>query len=87
MTESEQIIAAALGQCSFLPGSWDKRFIRDIARISHAPPIAKLTPLQLTNLCRMAHKYRWQLSSEITALAASIAPEANHNGGDNENMV
>ena len=51
--------AAALARCSFLPGSWDKRFVRDVASLKTH------TPLQAANIDRLAWKYRRQLPARL----------------------
>lgn len=69
MTEAEAHIAKALGDCSFLPASWDKRFCRDMAYVGEHSREVALTEFQNANLLRLAYKYRCQLPTEIVELA------------------
>lgn len=65
MTPAERSIAIALGRCSFPPGSWDKRFARDLASVAERSPEIAYTERQAAHLLRLAHKYRRQLPSTI----------------------
>jgi len=69
MTPAERSIAIALGRCSFLPGSWDKRFARDLAIVAERSPEIAYTERQSAHLLRLAHKYRRQLPSTIIEYA------------------
>lgn len=55
--------ALALEKCSFLPGSFDKRFSRDIASAVRAN--ASLTPRQVETINRLAYKYRRQMPADL----------------------
>lgn len=44
-----------LSGCTFLPGSWDKRFVRDLAGTDR-----ELTAKQAAAIERLAYKYRRQ---------------------------
>ena len=68
MTPAEIRIALALGTCSFLPASWDKRFCRDMAAIAANKPEHELSEYQNANLLRMAYKYRRQIPTTIIEL-------------------
>lgn len=59
MTETERVLAQALAGCSFLPGSWDKRFVHDMAARS------TVTEKQAWALLSVAWKYRRQLPPSI----------------------
>ena len=56
-------IARALAACTFPPGSWDKRFARDMAARSTTD--LGFTERQRVHLLRLAHKYRRQMPTEI----------------------
>lgn len=62
MTLAEIKVAKALGGCSFQPGSWDKRFCRDLAHHANHMPERPLSERQGAHLLRLAYKYRRQLS-------------------------
>ena len=55
--------ARALAGVSYLPGSWDKRFARDVAAIAAAG--GTLTDKQAANVDRLAWKYRRQLPARL----------------------
>lgn len=55
----------ALVRCTFLPGSWDKRFVHDMSRLGES----KMTGKQADSIIRLVHKYRRQLSADIIILA------------------
>lgn len=77
MTEAERRIARALGLCSFLPGSWDKRFARALAFLEEHDPEHALTERQRANLARLAHKYRRQMPPALAAAASTLtSPDA-----------
>ena len=69
MTEAEILISKALGHCSFLPASWDKRFCRDMAFVAEHSREVELSEFQNANLLRLAYKYRRQLPTTIVELA------------------
>jgi hypothetical protein len=52
--------ARRLARCSFLPGSWDKRFARDLAARAEDPE-ATITEKQAAALARLTQRYRRQL--------------------------
>ncbi len=52
-------IQALSHRVTFLPGSWDKRFVRDMATLGEYD---LLTPKQQTQIERMAYRYRVQLN-------------------------
>jgi len=47
-----------LTKCTFLPGSWDKRFVRDMM----SKDVNKLTQKQKEWIDKLHHKYRRQIS-------------------------
>ena len=51
----------ALGRCTFLPASWDKRFARALAMM----PADKITERQRRNVIRLAWKYRRQMPDDL----------------------
>jgi hypothetical protein len=52
-----------LRRCTFMPGSWDKRFVRDLAS---KPEDAELTEKQQEWVEKMAYKYRRQVGKVWT---------------------
>lgn len=73
MTPDEIRMGEALGLCRFVPASFDKRFVGEMAACARdeAPAI---TEKQATLLRRMVHRYRRQLPREILALAGECPP-------------
>jgi hypothetical protein len=69
-------VAAALGHCSFLPGSWDKRFARDLAAAAGSDPEPEFSEAQRAHLLRLAHKYRRQLGAQILEVVLDLAQYA-----------
>ena len=59
MTEKERELSRALANCSFLPASWDKRFVNDMVQQS------TVTEKQAHALATVAWKYRKQLDPKI----------------------
>ena len=59
MTDTDYKTIQALARCSFQPGSWVKRFVRDLAAM---PVDTVLSDKQLAALNRTAWHYRKQLS-------------------------
>ncbi|WP_337846795.1 hypothetical protein [Sphingomonas sp.] len=53
----------ALAGLSYLPGSWDKRFVRDVNAIVAAGQ--PLSPKQRENVDRLARKYRRQMPARL----------------------
>jgi hypothetical protein len=52
---------AALGQCTFLPASSDKRFAHSVATM----PADKITERQKRHVIRLAWKYRRQMPADL----------------------
>jgi hypothetical protein len=76
MTPAERQIALALGRCSFLPGTWDKRFCRALASAAEHAPGVPLTERQGVHLLRLAHKYRRQLPTAVIEASLDASVEA-----------
>lgn len=70
------IIAKALGACSFLPGSWDKRFARSMAFRAEHPEGGCFTERQRVHILRLAHKYRRQIPTSVLELVLDEAERA-----------
>lgn len=62
MTPRHYEALQALKQCTFLPGSFDKRFVRDLSAL---PADAELTERQAANVERLAYRYRRQIGRLI----------------------
>lgn len=50
-----------LARCTFRVASWDKRFVRDMARLGEYD---LLTPKQVANVERLTYRYRRQLEGQ-----------------------
>lgn len=59
MSDVDYRTIQALARCSFYPGSWVKRFVRDL---SMYPREKELTPKQAAALAKVAWHYRKQLA-------------------------
>jgi hypothetical protein len=62
-------MAVALAACSFCPGSWDKRFSRNMAALAEHAPEKDFTERQRVHLIRLVHKYRRQIDTAVIELA------------------
>jgi hypothetical protein len=70
--------AKALASLSYLPGTWDKRFTRDVAAIVAAG--RELTEKQAQNVERLAWKYRRQLPARLIPNPPASATDAPYPG-------
>lgn len=70
MTERERAAVIALTKCSFLPASWDKRFVRDMA------DKAEVSEKQAASIARLAWRYRKQLPPDVRPVREPIPGRA-----------
>jgi hypothetical protein len=75
MTPHQVAIAQALGRCSFLPASADKRFARDMAFLAKHSPNREITERQALNLMRLAWRYRRQMPANLVPTERPYWPE------------
>ncbi len=68
MTEDQILVAQALERCTMLPGSFEKRFVRDMAARSRLREPQALTDKQASLLVALRHRFRRQLSSAVPGL-------------------
>lgn len=61
MTADEINIAKALDSCTYLPGSFEKRFARDMAAYAEFNPKYELTEKQRDWLYKQLKRYRKQI--------------------------
>lgn len=61
MNDQQRAMITALSKCSFGAGSWDKRFVRDLAFKLRADPKADLSPRQEWALRQTYYRYRKQV--------------------------
>lgn len=78
MSPDERRVALALATATMLPGSWGKRFARDMAERA-ADPKAQLSARQREWLWRLCHQFRRQLPGDIADMAAEClaCPQTN----------
>jgi hypothetical protein len=78
MSEEETQLATALARCTMMPGTWDKRFARDIAAMAHQQPAKELTPNQRRTLMKLVVRYRRQIADErlVKVAEQSLTPPA-----------
>ena len=72
MTEYEIRLATALANCSFLPGSSQNRFCRNMGDIARLSPDKELSLRQRHNMELMAWRYRRQLKAEFVPHAKPL---------------
>lgn len=70
MAEAEMLAAQlkALHGVTFLPGSWDKRFVRDM----HQRDPATMTENQCNQVRRLARKYRRQMPAHLVPAGTNL---------------
>ncbi len=68
LTDLDRAAAFQLADCTFRPGSFEKRFARDIASLV-ALGRAVLTPRQLYYLWKLCYRFRRQLTGPVRAEA------------------
>lgn len=61
MTLSELKKIEEIGSCTMLPGSWDKKFARNMVMIAGTKPETTLSAKQLQFVNHLHHKYREQI--------------------------
>lgn len=77
-------MAKLLYNCTFLPGSWDKRFVGAMWATADSSPEKELTPKQAENLDRVFFKYRKQIGNAdnmVKDLKKQIPPAFEVNNG------
>lgn len=65
MTPEQIATAKALGNCSFPPGTADKRFARNMAFLAEHSPEREITERKDLNLRRLAYRYRRQMPAAL----------------------
>ncbi len=68
MTQDEIKVALALGECSYLPDSFEKRFAFNISRQASQKPYTPMTDKGRAQLWKQAWRYRRQLPPDVLAL-------------------
>lgn len=68
-------IVKALAGCSMTPGSFDKRFVRDLDATRYVEFPQPLTWKQRKTIRDLAQKYRRQLDPKIVTLASGLEKE------------
>jgi hypothetical protein len=81
ITDQERWAAQLLAACIFLPGSYDKRFVRALAAVTDDQQ-ATLSPKQRTLLWKQVIRYRRQLPDSLVALARKESERSNMNESD-----
>lgn len=72
MTETEITIIQAMSRVTFFTGTKTKLLVRDLANMAAARPTYELTERQRAAICRIAYRFRRQLSPEIVKMAADL---------------
>lgn len=67
MTDIERAAVAGLWRCTFLPGTWDKRFSRALAKRDASKPLSEK---QQEWLWKLVWKYRRQIPEQRVILHA-----------------
>lgn len=69
ITDIERKKIEHLNRCTFLPGSWDKRFARGLDGAE------EITERQAVCLDKMVHRYRKQIGADLSEGLIDIPPE------------
>jgi hypothetical protein len=69
MTEDQKAMAIHLGVCMFVPGSYDKRFAKNMWFLAAENPDQAITERQHNCLCKMTHRYRRQIPRDVVEIA------------------
>lgn len=72
-TDDEKEALKALHGVRFLPGSWDKRFIRQLNETFHLLPEGSISDVEAPQLWRILIKYRAQVRHKDKDLLLKIA--------------
>ena len=72
MTDEHYQLLQRLVDCTFLPGSWEKRFVRDL---SAETKDYELTAKQLAQVERLHYRYRRQLGEPDMLKPLALAKE------------
>jgi hypothetical protein len=82
MTPEQIKLAQCLVKAKFQPGSWDKKFARDLAAMSYKQPTPELTTNQHRCLLQNVIRYRRSLDPAYVKLAKELlvqeTPDAPH---------
>lgn len=69
MTEDQKTMALHLGVCTFVPGSYDKRFAKNMWFLATENADQAITDRQHSCLCRLTYRYRRQIPKDVVAIA------------------
>lgn len=62
MTDEQRRLILRLSKCTFLPGSYEKRFVRSMAALANSKGETELSEKQAAFLAKVGHRYRRQLA-------------------------
>ena len=79
MTDEELEIICHLGRCTFLPGSADKRFVKNMVFAAEHDPDRELTERQTQYLIGLRHKYRRQIPASAPQIVLAAIEAKRHN--------
>lgn len=65
VTDGQKRMIAALSYCTFLPGSYPKRFVRDMRWRMENEPDTELSEKQAAYLEKLAWMYRKQIKAKV----------------------
>lgn len=65
MTEDQVKLATALGRVTYLPGTNEKRFARNMASIAEYRPDIEITEKQAAYMTSLAWKFRRQMPADL----------------------
>jgi len=74
MTQTEKDMLLGLSKCTFLPGSWEKRFVRNLHFTARSKK-PTISTKQREWLVEIAHRYRKQLERLAIPSPDALGPE------------
>jgi hypothetical protein len=82
MTETEKDMLHRLSRCTFLPGSWEKRFVRNLHFTARSKK-PTISPKQREWLVEIAYRYRNQIERQTpSSPSGSVAVGEGGQGGE-----
>ena len=83
MTQTEKDMLLSLSKCTFLPGSWEKRFVRNLHQRSQSKD-PTLTHKQREWLVEIAYRYRNQIERQLSPSPDALSRGRGQGGGVGE---
>ena len=83
ITQTEKDMLLSLSKCTFLPGSWEKRFVRNLHFTARSKK-PTISPKQREWLVEIAHRYRNQIERQLSPSPDALSRGRGQGGGVGE---